>query len=60
MDNICKIKSLLLYCITCTNGVCKISYKSDPYKTSYMLENFGNLKWSFLDFPKIGLTWLFH
>jgi len=30
------------------------------YYTSYTLEHFENFKSSFLDFTKMGLTWLFH
>ena len=38
----------------------KISLESDIYDTSYTLENFGNFESSFLDFRKMGLTWLLH
>jgi len=38
----------------------KISFESDIYDTSYMLENFGNFESSFLDFTKMGLTSLLH
>jgi len=42
-----------------TLGVCKIWYKI-WHNFIYRLDNFEYFNSNFLDFTKMGLTWLFH